>query len=274
MQNTSEICKKYKIRIEKIHKTAATDMPSSHAHPTYELYFLLSGERRYFVGHRIYDVCPGELVVIPKNEIHRTTAPGSVGYERYVVFFDDKCMDNLSNIIGGENCRTFMQSGCITLPPNCIDKIKSLLSMIASECMKVDELSDAIMFNALQGIIVCAMRYGKKKDCKMKNGADKIQEVAQYICDNYADDITLREMAQMAYMEQTYFSKKFKKLTGFSFKEYLIRTRVKAAQKLLSSSNLTISEISELCGYSGSNYFGDAFKKHTGVSPSEWKRNG
>lgn len=72
------------IWIEKSYKIAATDMPWSHAHPNYELYFLLSGERRYFVGHRIYDVAPGELVVIPKNELHRTTAPGGVGYERYV----------------------------------------------------------------------------------------------------------------------------------------------------------------------------------------------
>lgn len=128
------------------------------------------------------------------------------------------------------------------------------------------------MLNALHGIILYAMRYGTKKDCQLKDGADKIQAVAQYICDNYAEDITLKEAAEMAYMEQTYFSKKFKKLTGFGFKEYLIRTRVKAAQKLLNSADLTIGEISELCGFSSSNYFGDAFKKYTGLSPSEWKR--
>ena len=264
--------KEYGIWIEKSYEKSAMDMSSSHSHSCYELYFLLSGERRYLVGHKIYNVKPGELVIIPKKELHRTTSLNNNGYERYVVYFSESCLDGIVDIIGQGRCNDFLQSGCVALQPECISKIKSLLAIIAKECEKGDTLSEAITLNALQGIILSAMRYGMPKDRNTKDGADKIQEVTQYISENYALDITLASVAEMAFMEETYFSKKFKKLTGFGFKEYLIRTRIRAAEKLLLTSHLTISAVSDRCGFSGSNYFGDAFKHYTGYSPSEYVR--
>ena len=101
---------------------------------------------------------------------------------------------------------------------------------------------------------------------------DKIQIAARYISEHYAEEITLSDAAAMAFMEETYFSKKFKQLTGFGFKEYLVTTRIKAAEKLLSTTNMAIGEIAEACGFSSSNYFGNVFKSVWGISPSDYRR--
>ncbi len=73
-------------------------------------------------------------------------------------------------------------------------------------------------------------------------------------------------------MEETYFSKKFKQLTGFGFNEYLTQIRLRKSEILLLSPENSINEIADMCGFSSSNYFGDIFKKHTGLSPSQYRK--
>lgn len=116
------------------------------------------------------------------------------------------------------------------------------------------------------------MRFGVKADRETNAGADKIQQAAKYISENYAEQISLKEISSMVFMEETYFSKKFKVLTGFCFNEYLTQTRIKAAERLLCETELTIGEISDRCGFSGGNYFGDIFKRWTGCSPSKYRQ--
>ena len=72
-------------------------------------------------------------------------------------------------------------------------------------------------------------------------------------------------------MEKTYFSRRFKALTGFGFLEYLTQTRIRAAEQLLIETELSIENIAELTGFSCSNYFGDVFRHYKGVSPTAYR---
>lgn len=259
------------ITIDKALHAAADDMPYMHFHPCYELYFLLSGERRYFIGHTIYDVSPGDVVLIPRNELHQTTALHNKGYERYVVYFYGESIAELEQALGEPFIASFFQSGCFQLPWEQSEAIRKALEQIAGENSQKDSFSDPIVKNLLHQILLTVFRHGTKKSRDQSKGTDKIQEVARFISENYASHITLRNAAKMAYMEETYFSKQFKRLTGFGFHEYLVQTRIKAAEQMLRHTNLSISEISEQCGFSGSNYFGDVFRRWKGMSPSEYR---
>ena len=83
--------------------------------------------------------------------------------------------------------------------------------------------------------------------------------------------LTLEDAAGLVHMEKTYFSKRFKALTGFGFLDYLTQTRLRAAEDLLTRTSLSIGDISDACGFSGSNYFGDVFRRYHGISPSEYR---
>jgi AraC-like DNA-binding protein len=74
-------------------------------------------------------------------------------------------------------------------------------------------------------------------------------------------------------MSSTYFSKKFKKVTGFGFKEYVNNIRLKEASNLLLETKYSITNIALKCGFTDSNYFGDFFKKMKGVSPNKYRKN-
>ena len=73
-------------------------------------------------------------------------------------------------------------------------------------------------------------------------------------------------------MSPTYFSKKFKRETGFGFKGYLAKYRLREAVKLLKSNKYSsITDVATRCGFNDSNYFATAFKAEYGVSPNKFR---
>ena len=259
------------IQIEKDAAKAARDMPEMHSHQFNELYFLISGERRYFIGHTIYDVLPDNVIIIQKNELHKTNTRNNKGYERYVVYFSDEDISQLENHKNSSS--VLSESGCISLPHKIAEVIKAKLDEIYNEESHTDSYSEAMTKSIFCEIMILIMRYGTKASGASDIHSDKIQEVARYISENFEKEISLSDAAKMAYMEETYFSKKFKRLTGFGFSEYLCETRLNEAARLLIYTDLSISEISDKCGFSSSNYFGDVFKRLNGVSPSAYRKN-
>lgn len=260
------------VHIDKGRSHTAVDMPEMHAHSFHELYFLLSGKRRYFIGHKIFDVAPGNLVIIPQTVLHRTTSVNQQGYGRYVVYFQEEYIKDLISTIGQDNFQAFLESGCILFSEDEASRLRQKLIQLADEAKKQDSLTAAMEKNLLEQIILYALRHGQKKEMEQKEGADKIQIAARYISEHYTEEITLSDAATMAFMEETYFSKKFKQLTGFGFKEYLITTRIKAAENLLKTTDMTVGEIADACGFSSSNYFGSVFKRMLGVSPANYHK--
>lgn len=99
-----------------------------------------------------------------------------------------------------------------------------------------------------------------------------IRKAISFILENYADRITLEDVARYACLSPNYLSQLFKQETGKSFLEYLTHCRVDAAKKLLVQSNLTISEIAFKLGYDMPSYFSEVFKKNQGLTPSQYRK--
>lgn len=260
------------IWIEKTQSTLAVDMPKEHIHSACELYFLLSGERRYFIDGEIYNVAPGNLVVVPGNAIHKTLAFNQKGYERYVLYFAEESLADVRRDLGEKVLSRFFSLGCVQFPPEQVVLMRERFERIYAEEARSDAFSLSMKRSLLEEIVVVALRYGERKACAADEGADTIQKVARYIAENFAEPLTLSDAARMACMEKTYFSKRFKALTGFNFSSYITQLRLSAARQLLLNSEMNISEIAAHAGFSGSNYFGDVFLRAYGISPTEYRR--
>ena len=92
-----------------------------------------------------------------------------------------------------------------------------------------------------------------------------------YIKTNYTSNITIEYLAKRQNCSVSYLSHFFKKQCGMSLPEYINFLRVQDAKTYLEMTNMSIQEISNLCGYSSANYFSTAFKKILGVSPKIYK---
>jgi two-component system, response regulator YesN len=99
-----------------------------------------------------------------------------------------------------------------------------------------------------------------------------LQQVHDYIDQHYMDaNLSLNEVAGQVNLSPSHFSTVFSQETGQTFKEYLTEVRIKRAKELLRSTALKSSEISYQIGYSDPHYFSYVFRKHTGLSPKEYR---
>jgi len=97
-----------------------------------------------------------------------------------------------------------------------------------------------------------------------------IQDSAKYISTNYSNDLSLKTLAKKYAMSPCYFSKQFKSITGVGLNEYINISRISAAERLLTDTNLPIIEVAAECGFNDSNYFAAVFKKIKGITPKKY----
>ncbi len=156
------------------------------------------------------------------------------------------------------------------------DAISSLLGRMLSEGTQIDEFSDRFMTCYLLELLLMLMRHSvmNEEEPELLNSRDAdILTATKYIYRNYKKPLTLAEVSAQAALSPTYFSKKFKQITGMSFKEYLNFVRLRHAQTALLTTSSTITDIALENGFNDSNYFKDLFKKVYGKSPREYRRN-
>ena len=101
---------------------------------------------------------------------------------------------------------------------------------------------------------------------------DLIRQVKRKINEHLSEDISVAGIARELYITPNYLSRLFKQETGEGCNEYIIRKRIMKAKTLLETTNLKAGEIATMAGYRDMNYFSLAFKKHTGVSPTQYRK--
>lgn len=101
-----------------------------------------------------------------------------------------------------------------------------------------------------------------------------ISKALDFINKHFNEDITLNDVSEHVYMSPWYFSKLFKKETGETFTEFILKCRIEKAKELLKSRiELKAYEVAELVGFNDARYFGQIFKKVTGLTPTEYRDN-
>ncbi len=97
-----------------------------------------------------------------------------------------------------------------------------------------------------------------------------IEKAVEFIDHHYKEDISLKDVANYAYLSESYLSRKMKKVLGIGFSEYITRLRMEKAIELLREPNTKVAKVALEVGYPDYRYFSQSFKKYTGYSPSEF----
>lgn len=98
-----------------------------------------------------------------------------------------------------------------------------------------------------------------------------VNEVKKYIKENFAQNITIKELADEVYLSHTYLSYLFKQKTGNTINDYITSVRMEHAKKLLKNRKNSMTDIAHAVGYQEASYFTKVFKKYTGKMPSEYR---
>lgn len=103
--------------------------------------------------------------------------------------------------------------------------------------------------------------------------ASTIVGIVRYMQEHLAEEISLNVLAETFHLSAQYISQLFKNEIGVNFLAYLTTIRMECAKKLLVSTQLSIAEISERCGYADYRVFTKVFKKTEGSTPSQYRRD-
>lgn len=106
-----------------------------------------------------------------------------------------------------------------------------------------------------------------------KNYSLLVQKVITCIDTDITADLSLKTQAKLLNVNPSYLSTLFKKETGITLTDYVNKKRVEKAKQLLKSGNAQIQTVAQNCGMLDVNYFTKIFKKHTGVTPKEYRAN-
>ncbi|AIQ49451.1 hypothetical protein R70723_28885 [Paenibacillus sp. FSL R7-0273] len=99
-----------------------------------------------------------------------------------------------------------------------------------------------------------------------------VQDIREYLEANYASDMTLQHIAERFFISRENVSRKFKQISGENLSDYLTSLRIGKAKTLLHNTGLRLSQIAGLVGYEDEKYFSRVFKKATGLTPREYRK--
>jgi AraC-like DNA-binding protein len=99
----------------------------------------------------------------------------------------------------------------------------------------------------------------------------KLRQVTDFISDNYGRDIKLAALAQVAGMSSFHFAREFKRTTGTTPHQYLIKFRIERAKALLAKRDLPLIEVSLRSGFSHQSHFTRLFRRVTGTTPHSYR---
>lgn len=249
-----------------------------HYHDCYELYYLLSGERYYFIEDKTYHVKSGNFVLINSYDIHGTTSFENYGFERILINFKKDFIKELTDVLGDINLFENLENGIHVVRLNFQEQhyAETLLKQMVKEYDEKKAGYEAYLKSSMILLLILLSRQSNednevKIEYYSKNHKN-ISEITGYINNNYAEDITLDSVCKQFFISPYYFSRTFKKNTGFTFVEYLNGVRIKEAQKLLLETNLSVTEISNRVGYKSITHFGRVFKNITGSAPLHYRK--
>ncbi len=265
--------------IKRVNNQNPTQEFLHHYHDCYELYYLYSGERYYFIQDKTYHVTGGSFVLIPPNEIHRTGNLGNFGYDRMLIHFSRELLEDYLAIEPSINPYKNLEEDIhlISLNPQEQNFVETLLQIMELEYNQNRFRETAyIKLTLLQLLLFLNNCKPSEQDSaltEINNTQKTMFEILGYINNSYFEEISLETISARYYLSTYYFSRTFKEVTGFHFVDYLNNVRIKEAKKLLLNSSLSVNEIASAVGFNSNTHFGRVFKQITGCSPSAYKKN-
>jgi two-component system response regulator YesN len=144
-------------------------------------------------------------------------------------------------------------------------QLEGLYGLI-EKCVSIDEMNSLLKESAMS--VSQKVNNYNNKSIKLI-----LRKAVEYIQTHYHEQVTLNEVAECTYVSTYYISRMFKREMGKNFVDYLNEIRIEKAKEMLKDVKYKTYEVAESVGIPDAHYFSRLFKKHVGVTPTEYREN-
>lgn len=244
-----------------------------HRHEDFtELLLVREGRGIFVIDGETYEAEPGSLLCYNRGIWHEEHADRRSTFEALYIAFEGMHIDALppDHLTGGE------RRPCFALGNDQSFVERRMLDIVRESAGPHGSMharqSSCFLLGALL-VDLHRMLYEPASPAGRTRTSDQAlaTTVKVYIQKHYDKGISLSAMAEEASVSESHLCRAFKRETGMTTRQYVQQCRVEAAKRYLTATTYTIPHIAEIVGYRSETYFHEAFKRHAGLSPGQYR---
>lgn len=237
-----------------------------HTHLCTEIFYVTRGKGLFSLDNKTFPVKEDDLVIVNPLVSHTERGIKDTSFE-YIVM-------GIEGLTFFSNEQDEIE-GCSVM--NYYDykhEVLFYLKTILLEVRNKDIEYQPLCQNLLEVLIINLMRRAQiKLEVAQVNKANKdCVFIENYIDSHFKEDITLDKLSEVTFLNKYHIVHAFKNYKGISPINYMIQKRIEEAKALLTTTNMQISEIAYIVGFTSQSYFAQSFKKATNISPIQYRK--
>lgn len=237
------------------------------------VYYIVEGKFDWVINGEHYVLYPGDTaMILPGSSIGGTNDTMDIGIVAWVnihlsVLYDHGFDDEEKRTIE----KVLLRNKEPVLPR--LNQTGEILKQLESEIFN-QEIGYAVRVKQLvEELLIIIARQLSRQHNPYRNFPQTFMKLEQLLRENLAHQWTVAEMAAIVGLGNTAFTEKVKSYTGFSPLNYLINIRISEAIRLLKRADVNMTDIALDTGFYSSQHFSTTFKKLTGYTPSQFRKN-
>ncbi len=244
----------------------------THFHDSYEFVICRADIPSTIIDNKLLDRSNNALFAVNPMQVHGM-AFDLRGFNLCGIHIEKNFMQGVSEEIYGSPNITFSNESCAAG-----HEIHMLLNLFLDE-IRYDQFGKKFTIENLSMLIAAILVRQLKHNfpTRTHNAPEgkiyNIKKVIDYMNENLTSGISFTDIANVAKMDRFSFIRSFKAHIGKTPYEYLLDLKIEKAKKMLMTSKYSITEISMICNFSSHSHFTSTFRRKTGVSPSEFRKN-
>ena len=253
-----------------------SDVPwryENHDHSAVEICLTLEGTVDYIVQDSIYHVRKGEVLILPPEVPHSLSMGDNSS--RYLFLFEPE------TVYGMRDIKAMLQQFNRTFYLHDGSDAHIRIRETLLKAQAVYDRSEVMWNTACYGYIlrvyaVLGQHYllnprNRQRETGNTVDSEVIMAAMGYINTHFREELSLDDVAEFSGFSRYYFSRSFKKQTGYSFKDYLCQKRLQVAMDLLIRSNTPMREVAAESGFGSVATFNRVFREKKGCTPTQYR---
>lgn len=245
-----------------------------HSHPFSELFYVVNGQGAFLAEGSGFSVKRNDMVIINPHVQHtEKSLPGEpldyivLGIEGLSFSFE-----KIAAARSGVSLKTAPGTVCKYNVSQ--TNVYAYLNIMLEEITRQEEGYETVCQNLLEVLLICMLRSGGLSVVPDNSRllSRECTQIKNYLDANYSEAITLDTLAALTHMNKYYLAHTFTKYVGLSPINYLLQKRIQEGKSLLESTSYSVAQISDLLGFSSQSYFSQAFRKATGMTPMQYRK--